>query len=144
MLKLLIVGCSARKKAQPPEPIPALERYDGVFFRVLRKFLRTTGAPVPDVLIISARFGLITGQTPIPDYDQRMTASRAKELAAEVQRLLAQHLAQRSYQAVFVNLGKEYLPTVASVDRLQNAKWASGQIGFRARQMKVWLNGARN
>jgi hypothetical protein len=37
--QLLVLSCSQRKLPNP-EPLPALERYDGPAFRVLRKFLR--------------------------------------------------------------------------------------------------------
>jgi len=37
-MRLLILSCSARKRG-PAEPIPALDRYDGSLWRVLRSYL---------------------------------------------------------------------------------------------------------
>ncbi len=139
MPRLLLMACSARKRADPQEPMAALERYDGVFFRVLRKWMRKRTAAPPDVLIISARFGLITGATPIPDYDQRINGLRAVELAPRVQSELRGRFRRNGYRRIFVNVGRDYLPTLAGVTELRSASWASGGIGQRARQMKQWL-----
>jgi hypothetical protein len=72
--RLLILSCSQRKR---PDAIllPALERYDGPMFRVLRKFLRENPSKElhPDVYILSAQFGLISADQliPIPDFCKR-------------------------------------------------------------------------
>jgi len=139
MSDLLLLACSARKRDEPSTPIPAIERYDGVFFRVLRKWLRGTIKPNLDVLIVSAQFGLIDCTTPIPDYDRRMTPGRALELASNVKADFRSFTAQRRYRRIFVNLGEDYRPAVGGVKDLDNAVWAEGAIGKRARQMKRWL-----
>ena len=41
---LLIVTCSQRKRSDP-ELLPALERYDGIFFRIIRKARREGNWP---------------------------------------------------------------------------------------------------
>ena len=141
---LLLIACSASKRQLPVTPIPAIERYDGVFVRVLRKWLRHRKPMVaPDVLIISSRFGLIEGTTPISNYDERMTARRAEELAPTVRSVLRTHLRQKNYRRTFVNVGRDYLATFAGVDELKHASWASGGIGQRAQQMKRWLEASR-
>ncbi len=142
MSDLLLLACSARKRSDPRRPVAALERYDGVFFRVLRKWLRGGVIAVPDVWIISARFGLIEAGTPIPEYDQRMDARRAMELAPQVRAELQQRLERHRYQRVFVNVGRDYAPTLAGVEQLKSASWATGAIGQRAQQMKQWLEGS--
>lgn len=38
MVRLLLLGPSYRSNASP-QPLPALERYDGVYFRLVRKHL---------------------------------------------------------------------------------------------------------
>ena len=75
---LLIVACSQRKRSDP-YLLPAIERYDGGNFRVLRKAMREGYWPQNmDVLILSAKYGLINASTFIADYDQRMNRERAK------------------------------------------------------------------
>ena len=74
---LLIVACSQRKRSDPGL-LPAIERYDGVNFRVLRKARREGYWPENlDVLILSAKYGLLKPDTLIEDYDSRMTQERA-------------------------------------------------------------------
>lgn len=81
---LLIVGCSQRKRSDPGL-LPAIERYDGVNFRVLRKAKREGYWPANlDVLILSTKYGLIKPETPIEDYDLRMTRGQALKLQSEI------------------------------------------------------------
>lgn len=143
MSSLLLLACSARKRDEPSTPIAAIERYDGVFFRVLRKWLRQTLNPNLDVLIVSAEFGLIGATTPIPDYDRRMTPRRALELASKVQTDFRCFTSRGQHRRIFVNLGEDYRSAVAGLNELDGAVWAKGAIGKRARQMKQWLEELR-
>src|SRR5215475_9884935 len=83
--RLLILSCSQRKR---PDRIllPALERYDGPVFRMLRKFLRSCSAREshPEVYILSVRFGLIPAHQPISYYDCRMTPQQASIFQPQV------------------------------------------------------------
>jgi hypothetical protein len=143
MSALLLLSCSSSKRTLPAEPIAAIERYTGVFFKVVNKWLREhPHNPGPDLLIISAEFGLIRSDTPIPDYDRRMRSSRAAALAPQVQGALREQLTKRPYQRILINLGRDYLRALEGFDGLQGATWAQGSIGIRARQLKAWLNEA--
>ena len=140
---LLIVGCSQRKR---PEPglLPAIERYDGVNFRVLRKAKREGYWPENlDVLIVSAKYGLLRADTPIEDYDKRMTRDRALALQPVVSAGLDAHLVQVKYDEVFVNLGKTYLLTLTESLEMTGLRdrmiYAVGGIGEKMSQMKQWL-----
>jgi hypothetical protein len=75
--RLLILACSQRKRPDA-ELLPALERYDGPAFRVLRRFLRSRAPDPPEVLILSAEHGLIPRDLPIAAYDRKMTPARAR------------------------------------------------------------------
>ena len=63
--RLLILSCSQRKR-ETQEPLPAIERYNGPLFFVLRRFLRECPrqARQLDVYILSAAYGLIPGGFP--------------------------------------------------------------------------------
>ncbi len=142
---LLIVACSQRKRPDPGL-LPAIERYDGVNYRVLRKAQRDGYWPNNlDVLILSAKFGLIRLDTPIENYNLRMTRERAMELQNKVGTDLDAQFRKNSYTAVYVNLGKEYLAALASSQGLpklsSQTRYASGGIGKRMAQMKSWLIG---
>jgi hypothetical protein len=105
---LLIVTCSRRKRVDP-EPLPALERYDGIFFRILRKAQRTGYWPDNlDVLITSAKYGLLEPDTAIEKYDLRMTVAQARQLKPVVAPLLTRRVAARPYAEIFLNVGKVY------------------------------------
>ena len=72
---LLIVTCSQRKRPDPGL-LPAIERYDGVHFRVLRKARQEGHWPANlDVLIVSTKYGLLDLDTAIENYDLRMTCT---------------------------------------------------------------------
>jgi cytoplasmic iron level regulating protein YaaA (DUF328/UPF0246 family) len=65
MPRLLILACSARKRLDR-SALPAIERYDGVNFRILKKLQREHAFPHDlDVLILSAKYGLLSPETPI-------------------------------------------------------------------------------
>ena len=91
---MLLLGCSRRQRPDP-QPLPAIHRYDGPSFRVLRRYFRNeTGAEQGMVvLVLSAEHGLIPGELPILPYNRTMTAERARELAPAVTRQLTVALA---------------------------------------------------
>src|SRR5438876_8192252 len=83
MNRLLIISCSQRKKPDAGL-LPAIDRYDGPAFRVLRKFLVEAPAHPPVILILSAKYGLIEAAQPVPDYDCRMSAALATRLRPQI------------------------------------------------------------
>ncbi len=141
--KLLIVACSNRKK-KDKSLLPAIERYDGVNYRVIKKLRREGRFPKNvDVMILSAQYGLIDAMMPIPYYDLRMDRARASELRDQVTARLDTALRARRYDEIFVNMGKVYLGALDSEETLSNSnrlvKYAEGGIGQKMRAMKEWL-----
>lgn len=140
---LLIIACSQRKRPDPGL-LPAIERYDGVNFRVLQKAKREGYLPGNlDILILSAKYGLLEAKTPIENYDLKMTKQRAKELQTRVSKGLDNYLSKTKYDEIFVNLGKTYLTAIAASDKIsqlnQKIIYATGGIGQKMSQMKEWL-----
>jgi hypothetical protein len=143
--RLLLLACTATKRADP-HPIPAIERYDGPSFRTLRKWRAANAAAAEhlDVLILSARLGLIAADALISDYNQRMTRARAAELHEAVDAALTHTLAQRGpYTATLVHLSRDYLPAIGQ-SILQTpayglVSFTNGGIGVRLSQIKTWL-----
>jgi hypothetical protein len=141
MKSLLIISCSNRKSRQPGA-IPAMERYDGNTFRVIRKALRDGSIrPDLDIKIISAKFGLVDGLAAIPYYDQRITKARAEELKAQIRQGLGKCLEVVSYSEMYVDLGKDYLTALEGMKLPPNVKqtYAAGRIGQRLGSLKKWL-----
>lgn len=150
--RLLLLSCSQRKRSDPG-PLPAIERYDGPFFRVLRRYQRgfsiTTpqSKPLPDIYILSAEYGLISADQPIADYERRMTAPRADELRptvlAELRNLLGPNT---SYQELFLCMGREYRRTLDSLEMFWpkglTVAEAGGSMGGKQAQLYDWLHGA--
>lgn len=138
--RLLIISCSAAKRLSPRAYIPAIERYDGVFFKVLRKALREGGCQSPvEILIISAKYGLITPHTPIPNYDTKMNTHQAAMLRTLIRKDLQRVINEKKPSGILVNLGKAYAEIIRDIPELQSAFWAEGPIGKRAATLKFWL-----
>jgi hypothetical protein len=136
MPRLLILACSQRKRSDR-NALPAFERYTGVNFQILHKLRREHAFPSD----LSAKYGLLSPETPICAYDLKMTERRATELCAQVSSDLDRHLQEKKYDSVFVNLGKAYLNTLALSSELKqcNVQYATGGIGSKMKQMKAWI-----
>lgn len=133
---LLILPCSKQKKEL--YSTCAIDLYDGPFYRVVRK-----NQPKDlDILILSAKYGLISSDNLISHYDQIMTPNRAEELANEIMVKLEIIFTNEDYNEVFINLGKKYMIALDESKNIldeHNVNWANGQIGERLHQLKTWL-----
>ena len=99
--RLLIMACSQRKSAHP-QLIPAIDRYDGPTYRVLRRYLQNKSQQQVHVYILSAEFGLISSRQPLPSYDRRMTPERACELRPAVVASMSRLLNEIDYHDLFI------------------------------------------
>ncbi len=142
--RLLILSCS-RCKRLDKDLLPAVERYDGPAFRVLRRFLRERSFEAPHVLILSAEHGLIPHDLPIAAYDRRMTLVRARELRPLVLAELDRITASRSSVETLVFAGRQYLSalSVDDVSLSQNItmRVCSGAMGRKLAELHDWLHG---
>ena len=134
---LLIISCSKRKKTNLLKA-PAIELYDGPFYKILRKCAPSN----LDVLIISAKYGLISANEIIELYDLKMTPKRAVELAPYVRSRLESWLSKWHYEKIFIMLGKVYMSALNDSWRLlenYDIEVGRGQIGERLHTLKKWL-----
>lgn len=140
--RLLILSCSQRKRSDLGL-LPAIERYDGGHFRLLRKARREGRWPENlDMLILSAKHGLIDPSTPIASYEQRMTHSRAKELKTQIVQALQTYAGQNAYCEVYVDLGQIYQSAIEGLVQWFNGSrviYAEGRVGERLARLKEWL-----
>lgn len=140
--KLLILSCSKTKKNVKGE-LPAIDLYDGPFFKLLRKYIES---PLLDVYIISAKYGMIEAFEPIKNYDLRMNAKRASELKSSIMKHLSTLVDSNKYSEILINLGNDYLATLDGwLEELTSNKNVkvilfSGRIGERLSQMKRLLD----
>ncbi|MFW6295639.1 MAG: DUF6884 domain-containing protein [Halothece sp.] len=142
--KLLIIACSKRKRTDA-SLLPAIERYDGPSFRLLRRFLQQEPSALLDIWILSAKFGLISQDELIPNYDQRMTKERALQLQPDIVARLETIFSTDTYQKFLICVGKDYLPTLRgyelSVARDLTTHIADGSLGKKLSTLYDWLYG---
>jgi hypothetical protein len=134
--KLLIIPCSKVKKNLINAS--AIELYDGPFFRMIRKYNPNKF----DILVLSAKYGIIEGKEKISYYDQKMTRKRADELSGEINLKLSHFLYDTDYDEVFINLGKIYFEALRPSMTLFDHKTihsAKGGIGMRLHYLKNWI-----
>jgi hypothetical protein len=143
-LRCLILGCS-RIKTESSESIPAIERYDGPPYKVLRRYLRQNSdvADRLDIFILSAEYGLINGNTPILHYERRMTRKRALGFREPVREKLQRHLAFRKYDEIFLSMGQTYLKAMDGIEGLfdEDTKIiiSAATSGKKLTELKSWL-----
>ncbi len=140
---LLIIPCSKRKVLTPGRKIPAIDLYDGPFYRILRKAYRQYGVLQHlNILILSAKYGLISSHDLISTYDEYLTPRKAKELSSDIYNFLQTLLSKEQYQEIFINLGNTYALALTDSEGLlnqHNVSFVKGQIGERMHQLKNWL-----
>ncbi len=138
MKDLIIMSCSRTKKNL--ENVPAMDLYDGQAYRVIKK-----SAPENvEILIISAKYGLIRSTDVISQYEQLMTVSRAVEIRKEVSEGITNIVSNENITRTFVSLGFPYNHAVSPdlmrfLDGTSNLQVADGPIGKRLHQLKEWL-----
>lgn len=141
--RLLILRCSSRK-LPGSEPMPAIQRYDGPAFRVLRKYLRTEPDDPPLVRIVSAEHGLISLSQPIEDYDRRMDVERAQELRSSVLGAVQALVAERPVRDVLVVVGQPYLLALEGIEDVLSGtpvRIAGETQGRKLGALRAWLYG---
>src|SRR5438552_17811796 len=104
MNRLLILSCSERK-VPGRGLLRAIDGYDGPAFRVLRKYLRARPLHAPTVLILSAIFGLMAADEPIPVYNVRLSPSSARQMRPQVLRKARRILRSKQRHALATGAG---------------------------------------
>jgi hypothetical protein len=140
----LILSCS-RSKRPGSDPLPAVERYDGPAFRVLRRYLREADTSPPAVRIISAEFGLLAPQDRVGLYDRRMTPQRAEELEPAVRAAFQPFVQTIRFDDLMVVASDIYVAAMTNCWPMLEASVTvhvpSGSIGRRVSQLRDWLYG---
>jgi len=137
--QLLVLGCSQAKR-EAPGLLPAIERYDGPYYHVLRKYLREREWPASlSVAILSARYGLVGGFTGIENYNERMTRGKAAEWAPKCSKTLSGWA--NDHHNIYLSLGQDYLPAIApATEHLKDrTRVFEGGIGQKQSQVKCLL-----
>ena len=142
MSSLLIMSCSKTKKRL--ENVSAIDLYDGQAYRVIRK--RSTKNL--EILIISAKYGIIRYTDIVSYYDQVMTVTEAVKMKEHVEKVIRKTVWKRNSMRIFITLGFPYNLAVSEelidfLDEGFNLQVASGPIGKRLHQLKEWLEAGK-
>lgn len=142
--RLLLLSCSQRK-LDTPGTMPALDRYDGPAFKVVRRYLREIADPELGIFVLSAEYGLIDRNHPIPDYDRKMDAQRAAELRDSSVAALEEILRQQLYAEVFVCTSRTYLGALPWIEEIhRQVRFAAPGQGKKLTSLRRWLRGERD
>jgi len=138
--QLLVLGCSQTKRDSVGE-LPAIDRYDGPSYRVLRGYLREHVWPDDlSVAVLSAKYGLFGALKPIVHYEARMQPSDVLEHKDACRATLSTWA--RTHSRIHFSLGKDYLPAVREsidLDLKGRAEIFEGPIGMKLHQIKGLL-----
>ena len=137
--RLLIISCSKRKKNGKKR---AWDVYDGIVFRMLKKMEREVGLPKDlEMLILSAKYGIIRPDQLIEEYDECITQSKIKELKPYIEGQLSDYLNHQLPREIFCCLGKQYLQAI--YDNLESTEIAfsaaKGRIGEKLATTRHWV-----
>jgi hypothetical protein len=143
--RLLILGPSFRRN-KSGGVLPAIERYDGLFFRVGRKYL--AGVQDVDVLVMKDDLILVDAKTPLPYVEpqgeiwgKRSISEESGRKAAEQNAVfLDKKLKSGRYSQVFIAMGKEYakgLPDLSNYN-LKVVFPTHGGLGPKAQALREW------
>jgi len=148
--KLIIVSGSSRVLKEPSDPIPAVQRFDGVFIRLIRKYYKQLRGF--DILILSPVYGLIGAEEKIGFKEPIRGSWRGLILdKTDISRLresslptLEKLLAKRQYDEIYVNVGRKLLRTIEGfeeiVPRTIKITYSEGEgIGPKMTHMKEWI-----
>jgi hypothetical protein len=144
--RLLILGPAFRRRKEDGL-LPAFERYDGLFYRVARKYLGDVKDV--DVVVMKNDLTLVDGSAPLPyiepeglNWGVKTIPKKIVEDAKKInESYLKNKLKRKKYYEVFISMGKAYataLPDIAA-NNIKVVFPTSGGPGPKAQALKEWL-----
>ena len=147
MAKLLILGPSYRRNPSP-EPLPAIERYDGLFYRIVRKYMDKLKEEDIDVIIITEDLDVITPETELPykppigeSWKSLPPVRRDPKKVKMLRTQILKFVRKRRYEEIFIALNKRYRALLPDLTAYTDKVIASFKgIGPKAQALKQWLS----
>ena len=150
MRKLLIISGSPRVLRNPVQPIPAIQRFDGIITRTVKKYYEQISNI--DVLIVSPVYGLIKAEEKISFKEPacgnwhklKLSKEHVSYLKERNLSILQNLLQRRKYDEIYVNVGKNLLKIIEGFDKVvprsTKITYAEGSgIGPKMAHMKKWI-----
>lgn len=145
--RLLVLGPSFRRNMSS-EVLPAIQRYDGLFYRVARKYLRDVRDV--DVVVMVDDLILVDSTTPLPYSEpegkewggQTFSNEVVEKARAKNSDFLDKKLKDRKYSEVFISMGKQYAEALPDLSRFDVKVIfpSTGGPGPKAQALKEWLS----
>ena len=138
---LLVLSCSQVKR-DCAGLLPAIDRYDGPAYRILKKHLREFQWPANiSIAVLSAKYGLFGSLKDIENYDLKMSPRLAKEQASQCSATLRKWA--ENHESIHLALGKDYLPAIQpalnSIGSKKRLNLFGGPIGRKLNQIKTLI-----
>jgi len=135
----LVILSSTQRQNHDPNPLPAIDRYRGLYPSLLRSLQNKGQFPKCDTIFVTAQ-GIVKAEQQIEHMDTPMTLELACTLREENLKVLKRLLAGRKYDEIYVNLGQAYLKSIEGFERLTDGEvtYAKGVLGRKAVHMKQW------
>ena len=144
--RLLILGPSYRRR-RDQGLLPALERFDGLFFRVARKYL--SQVKNIDVLVMVDDLTLVEGNAPLPYHEpkgrewgrQSFSVDALEKARVFNEKFLEKKLRSGKYSEVFLAMGKIYAEALPNMDKYNVTVVfpTKGGPGPKAQALKNWI-----
>lgn len=143
--RLLIIGPSFRRKVSN-QPLPAIELYDGLFFRIAKKYANRKKI---DIVVMLDDLTLVNSSTRIsyipPEGKVWKSQRFAKQLIdsskAKNKTFIGKKIQKNQYSEIFLAMGKSYseaLPEISAFGVPVSSSSGRG-IGPKAAALATWI-----
>ena len=144
--RLLVLGPSFRRN-KSGEPLAAVVRYDGLFYRVARKHLSTVRDV--DVIVMIDNLSLTEGVAPLAysepkgkEWEKHTFPSEIKkEAKIKNEDFLIRKLKTKKYSEIFISMGRKYAEALPDLTQygIRVIFPTSGGPGPKARALRAWI-----
>ena len=137
----LMVLSSTERQDTSPNPIPASERYLGIYPSLIKSMRRKGQFPKKCDLIFVTAHGIARADEKVPLADMPMTRELAISMREKNLETMKRILSSKNYDEIYVNLGQEYLRSIEGFEAYTKSTitYAEGVLGRKAVHMKQWI-----
>jgi hypothetical protein len=135
---------------RPSETVPAIDRYDGIMARILKKYIREGLLDPKDILFVSPVLGLVRALDLVP-YHERLKGSwqnleldrhALEEMNRAALELVKEQMKSQDYSEAYINVGKALYPIIEGIEKLISCEVVHSKgrgPGPKAAHMRDWI-----